>query len=275
MGYNIAGKQIKHGGGDMQHVILHNRAVIEPVLRRAPHLHIYELGDMDDAFWPLTQWHGLKEGRILRAVSMLYSGFSVPTLLALGDIKYLSRLVKTMRHSLPEKIYCHLAPGLSGVLEDAYVMEPKGRHYKMALLNRALVVTADTDGAVPLSVNEAVAIKSFYDEAFPENWFQPHLLKTNKYFGIYESGRLACAAGVHIFSSKYRVAAVGNVTTSPLSRGKGLATAATAAVCKSLLPHTDLIGLNVRQDNAPAIACYRKLGFEVVGEYEEYLATAR
>lgn len=259
----------------MQHILLHNKAAIEPVLRRSPSLHVYELGDLDDAFWPLTQWHGLREGRILRAVAMLFSGFSVPTLLALGDVKYLSRLLTTMRHSLPEKLYCHLSPGLAPVLEEAYSLASNGRHYKMALVNRALSVTADADGAVPLSLNEAVAIKAFYDESYPENWFLPHLLKTNKYFGIYEGGRLTCAAGVHIFSRRYRVAAIGNVTTSPLSRGKGLATSAVAAVCKSLLPVTDHIGLNVRQDNAAAIACYKKLGFEVVGEYEEYLASLR
>ena len=79
----------------------------------------------------------------------------------------------------------------------------------------------------------------------------------------------------HVFSPKYRVAAVGNVTTRPLSRGRGFATAATAAVCKNLFADVDIIGLNVRQDNATAIACYRKLGFDVVGEFEEYLAVRR
>ena len=30
------------------------------------------------------------------------------------------------------------------------------------------------------------------------------------------------------------------------------------------------VGLNVKADNRPAIACYQKLGFEIVGAYEEY-----
>jgi ribosomal protein S18 acetylase RimI-like enzyme len=39
-----------------------------------------------------------------------------------------------------------------------------------------------------------------------------------------------------------------------------------------LLQTVDLIGLNVRADNVAAIACYRRLGFTVVAEYEEYMA---
>ena len=33
----------------------------------------------------------------------------------------------------------------------------------------------------------------------------------------------------------------------------------------------DHIGLNVKADNAPALACYRRLGFEVAAEYGEFM----
>ncbi len=32
----------------------------------------------------------------------------------------------------------------------------------------------------------------------------------------------------------------------------------------------DLIGLNVKADNAPALACYSRLGFEIVAPYAEF-----
>jgi ribosomal protein S18 acetylase RimI-like enzyme len=64
---------------------------------------------------------------------------------------------------------------------------------------------------------------------------------------------------------------VGNITTLPACRGQGLGTAITARVCRELLKTTGTIGLNVRADNAPAIHCYRKLGFEQVAEYEEWM----
>jgi len=259
----------------MGHMILHDRDVIERYLRQEPQLHVYELGDLGGAGWPLTCWHGLEEDGVLSAVVMLYYGFSTPTLLALGDTAKLSRLLSDMGRLLPETVYCNLSPGLADAVSATHTLSPRGRHYKMAMTDRAKAASVDSEFAVPLTLSKASDIKTFYDQSFPENWFQLPLLGTGRYFGIYENGSLACAAGVHVFSPKYRVAAVGNVTTRPLSRGRGFATAATAAVCKNLFADVDIIGLNVRQDNATAIACYRKLGFDVVGEFEEYLAVRR
>jgi predicted GNAT family acetyltransferase len=67
------------------------------------------------------------------------------------------------------------------------------------------------------------------------------------------------------------VAALGSIATRPDQRGRGLARAATSALCRLVQPEVDHIGLNVVADNAAAIACYRRVGFEQVGEYEEYL----
>ncbi len=77
-----------------------------------------------------------------------------------------------------------------------------------------------------------------------------------------------------MYSARYRVAALGNVATDPALRGQGLAQQATAQLCRSLFATVSTIGLNVKADNVAAIACYRKLGFEVAAEYEESLFTA-
>jgi ribosomal protein S18 acetylase RimI-like enzyme len=41
-------------------------------------------------------------------------------------------------------------------------------------------------------------------------------------------------------------------------------------LCQSLLEKVEHVGLNVKADNDAAIACYRKLGFEVVAPYGEF-----
>ena len=38
----------------MQRICLHDQTTIEAVLRRNALLHLYELGDLDDLFWPYT-----------------------------------------------------------------------------------------------------------------------------------------------------------------------------------------------------------------------------
>ena len=56
---------------------------------------------------------------------------------------------------------------------------------------------------------------------------------------------------------------------------QGLATAVTAALCRRLLETVDVVTLNVRADNAAAIAVYHRLGFVVAGDYDESDVTAR
>ncbi|WP_223884319.1 hypothetical protein [Micromonospora craniellae] len=56
----------------------HDRVVLAGLLGRDPALHAYELGDLDDIFWPHTSWYRRGD-----AVALLYHGAVSPTLLAL------------------------------------------------------------------------------------------------------------------------------------------------------------------------------------------------
>ena len=85
--------------------------------------------------------------------------------------------------------------------------------------------------------------------------------------------RLVAVAGVHVFSRRYRVAALGNIATHPSVRRQGLALAATEAACQALHPHVDALGLNCKADNLAAIGCYERLGFERRWPYSEGIAT--
>jgi predicted GNAT family acetyltransferase len=60
------------------------------------------------------------------------------------------------------------------------------------------------------------------------------MLETGQYLGAFEGGAIVAVAGVHVYSERYGGAALGNVTTHPRHRGRGLGAAVTAALCKSL-----------------------------------------
>ena len=77
--------------------------------------------------------------------------------------------------------------------------------------------------------------------------------------------------GTYKKMAQYKVAALGNITTLPKYRGKGYGTRVTARLCQSLIDGNLDIGLNVKDDNEVAIICYRKIGFETVASYEEFM----
>ena len=159
--------------------------------------------------------------------------------------------------------------GLENILTERYTLRPRGKHYKMALVNKSLPLNVDTSQATGLSKSHLSEILNLFERAYPGNFFEPRMLETKQYYSIRRSGELVSAAGVHVYSRRYRVAALGNVTTHPDYRGKGYGTTVTAKVCKSLLCDIDHIGLNVKADNTSAIKCYERLGFEIIDSYSE------
>jgi ribosomal protein S18 acetylase RimI-like enzyme len=243
-------------------------------------LHLYELGDLDDFFWPHTRWYGLEEdGGRLRSLALLYSGTSLPVLLALekvsGDGDGMGSLLEELLPHLPPRLYSHLSPHLVERFSPRYALEPHGEHRKMALVDRARIKGIDTRNVIRLSSANLDEVRAFYESSYPGNWFDARMLETGQYFGLRIDGSLASIAGVHVYSPAYRVAALGNVATRPSHRGKRLARTVTARLCASLLETVDRIGLNVKSDDRAAIACYRGLGFEHTARYEENMLILR
>jgi len=139
------------------------------------------------------------------------------------------------------------------------------------LKNTSLLQDIDCSQVIRLTENDLDEMLSLYEEGYRDNWFNARMLQKKQYFGLRIENRLLSIAGIHVYSEKYKVAALGNIVTHPLYRGKGFGKSVTARLCRSLFEHVDNIGLNVKADNAAAIAMYRKLGFEIVGSYYEVM----
>lgn len=256
-------------------LFLHHRPAIESFLRQDPHLHLYELGDLDDFFWPYTTWFASQSDGQVDALFLLYSGGSLPVALALASpgsgLERLRALLEASLPLLPRRFYCHLTPGLDGALAGAYRLEPHGRYLKMALTNPSGLDAIDTAPVIPFTPSDAEELRRYYDAAYPGNWFDPRMLATGCYYGIRRDGQIASVAGVHVHSSRTRAAALGNIATAPAYRGQGLGKQVTARLCQELRKTVDHIGLNVHAGNAPAQAVYTRLGFTPVAEYDEFM----
>jgi ribosomal protein S18 acetylase RimI-like enzyme len=252
-------------------VCLHDKRAIASVLRRNLPLNIYSIGDLDPFFWPFTTWFGLAEGDYISDVVLLYTSATPPILLAAAvePAAGMRRLLEEVRHLLPAEFYTHITPSLIDIFEPHYAIDLHGPHLKMELTAPDALNAIDTTGVAQIYPADASEVQAFYNASYPGNWFDPRMLDTEMYFGQRIDGRLACIAGIHVYSPAERVAALGNIVTRPDARGKGLATRVTARLCRELLRHVDHIGLNVKADNAAAIACYRRLGFTPVAPYLE------
>jgi ribosomal protein S18 acetylase RimI-like enzyme len=249
-------------------------------LKTDPFLHIYSIGDLDDFFWERTTWYAWMEQGCIRALFLLYQGDnSAPTLLALEEQnrKAATALLHDLRHSLPKHFYGHFSVHLLPHLGNWYNAEFSGLHLKMKLERDLLspVLEPQSQRAIHLQQGDLQRILTLYKDAYPGNWFDPRMLETGQYLGIEDAGRLVAAAGIHVYSTQYKVAALGNITTHPDFRGKGLSTLLTSSLCRQLFETVDWIGLNVAQSNIAAIRCYSKIGFVEHCRYEEILVTGR
>jgi ribosomal protein S18 acetylase RimI-like enzyme len=254
-------------------ICLHAKDEVEAFARGNPLLHVYAIGDLDDFFWPHTIWYALREGGRVSQLVLLYTGQALPTVLAYADkpVGPLRDLLCLLVPLLPKRFYAHLTEGVADVLADDYSIQAHGAYHKMGLTDRSRIAGFDGREAVALSAADTADLLALYAASYPGNWFVPRMLETGFYFGVRRGPALVSVAGVHVYSRRYSVAALGNIATRPDLRGRGLATAVTARLCQELLRGgIEHVGLNVKADNRRAITCYEKIGFERVADYGEY-----
>ncbi len=250
---------------------IRDKRAIADYLRGDSALHIYELGDLDERFWPSTLWYATLADGAIEGLVMVYTGFDVPTLIALDrreDGARLCGLVRSVAQSLEGPFYAHISVGAAPALEPWWRPWSLGM-VKMLQMNRGLVPVGPDREIACLDDRDLSDIKELLEIAHPSHWFDPRLLATGYYLGLRRGRALVSMAGVHVISASYRVAALGNIATHPDYCGQGLARRTTAELCRRLSSTCDEIGLNVAHDNQAALRCYRGLGFEICDRYLE------
>lgn len=249
-------------------------------LETDPFLHIYSIGDLDDFFWNRTTWYAWLEGGVIQALFLLYRGNnSVPTLVALEERNHedATDLLERLCPLLPERFYGHFSTHLLAALGRWCVAESNTLHLKMKLEKEGFVPVPQSQKQrpIPLHQRDLTRLLKLYEEAYPGNWFDPRMLETKQYLGIEIADQIVAVAGIHVYSPQYKVAALGNITTHPDFRGKGLSTLLTSCLCERLFETVDWIGLNVAASNSAAIRCYSKIGFSKHCRFEEIFVTGR
>ena len=209
-------------------------------------------------FWPYTTWFASQADGQVTALFLLYSGGGLPVVLALAragaDLERLRALLEASLPLLPRRFYSHLTPGLDAVLAAAYRLEPHGRYLKMALTDPSRLGAVDTSAVVGFTPGDAEALRRYLRCGLSRQLVRPAhagnrlLLWHPARWADRQRGR-----DPRIFSPHPGGGAGQHHHCAGLPRA-GLGKQVTARLCQELRKTVDTIGLNVRADNAPALA---------------------
>ncbi len=227
--------------------------------------HLYGLADLEEPFWSNSTWY--RDGDA--AVGLVSVGEEWMTVYAMSRVapEVTLGLLGRVQESVPAGTLVTGPLGLHASMSGLRNCREIGSHWRMILDE-----PVEMDGfveAVPLGEDDEEAARALYASDEGGAFFLPTMLSGNPFVGIWKDGQLVAAAGTHVASKRYGVAAVGAVITRPSHRGRGLGTIAVADLCKRLAGEYGTVGLNVERANEPALRIYDRLGFQRVFQYEE------
>lgn len=226
----------------------------------------YALCDLDDREFLRTRWGvALAAGKPI-AVVLQYAGYSPQPVFVMGENGGIDAILANVIK--PRTAYVAARPEHLPAIAANYRVDagpPMLRMWVDAAHFRPF--PADVRRLLPVEIGE---LNRLYQLGFAA-WLPASAIGDGLYYGISVGGRLVSAAGTHVISPAARLAVVGNVMTHTEFRGRGYATAVTSAVTAELLRFCDQVVLNVRADNPPALAAYRRLGYQVNVTFEERL----
>lgn len=242
---------------------LADKQEILALLQDEPVYAAYAIGDLADGLFEQCRWYAADGGGHSLGLAMTFGGLEPPVLYVQGKAEGVQAIITEALH--PDQAYFSLKPEHVPAVVGMYRLDEPRRMYRMVV---------DAEHLQPAAVPEGVRVKRLYPgdiRALNELYawggaafFSAYQLENGVYYAVEEQGQLVAAAGTHVVSPAYGVAAVGNVYTHPRYRNRGYATASTGAVTQELLAMgCPTVVLNVRQDNAPAVHAYERLGYRV------------
>jgi RimJ/RimL family protein N-acetyltransferase len=226
----------------------------------------YALCDLDDREFLRTRWGiALVAGKPI-AVVLQYAGYSPQPIFVMGENAGIEAILANVIK--PRTAYVAARQENLAAIAASYRVDPGPAMVRMWVDSEHFrPFPAEVQRMLPVEIGE---LNRLYQLGFA-SWLPATAISDGIYYGIRVNGRLVSAAGTHVISPAAKLAVVGNVMTHADFRGRGYATAVTGAVTAELLKHCDQVALNVRADNPPALAAYRRLGYQVNVTFEERL----
>jgi GNAT superfamily N-acetyltransferase len=218
----------------------------------------YAIGDLEREMFALCTFAGATLNGQLHSLVLHFRGLDVPALLLMGRADGVGAILA--REFCPNRVYLTLREEHCGMARGFYHWAEMVPMWRMALRPRSFRAPDGT--CIRLGPHHVPQLLELYSLGGADA-FSPSQVGRGIFYGAMDGSSLIAAAGTHLVSPTYGVAAVGNVFVHPDYRRLGLGSLVTGAVVTELLRRAmRMIILNVAQANDSAVEMYRKLGFE-------------
>ena len=228
----------------------------------------YALCDLEDEYFEACRWFlMLDEQEQARGLVMEFGRLEPQVLFLMGEPEAVRAPLE--RALTPAFVQVTIQMEHLDRLSKRYRLRHVHEMIRMVTRKEDFRPSSQQERAERLTLRDLPELNRIYRMA-SGSAFAPYQMETGIFYGIKVNGRLVSTAGTHVISPTQRIVAVGNVFTHPLFRGRGYAQAVTGAVTAEALrsfgpdqpdqPEAIAI-LNVRADNEPAVAAYKKLGY--------------
>jgi len=233
----------------------------------------YMIGDLSSPYWDQAIFYGaLDDQDVLRAVLLYYEPITPPPVISAGDPDGILAIWPVIVQAFaPPIIVYHAQPNHMAAVQRFFATPDPLPMWRMAISPDRLNTKILLSTTRRLIGTDAETVQALFDNGSPDEFMDgpphivPAMLDNVPFFGTFAVGQpdqLVAVAGTHILSPVEGLGAVGYVFTAPAARGHGYATQATAAVTQALFASgLDLVVLNVKQSNLPAIRAYERVGY--------------
>jgi ribosomal protein S18 acetylase RimI-like enzyme len=244
-----------------------DRILLREFLERDRLFAAYAICDLSEREFGRTRWGIAVSGDELIAVALEYSGVTPQPMFVMGEPDGIAAILRDVVR--PRAAYVAAKAESLPAVTQHYRVEPGPEMVRMWVDRTSFQpMTARVERLLAVDAHE---LNRLYQLGFAA-WLPASAITEGVYYGIRVNGRLVAAAGTHVIGREAGLAVVGNVLTHADHRGRGFAKVVTSAVTAELLRSCDQVVLNVRADNPPAIAAYRRLGYRDHCRFEERLA---
>ena len=226
----------------------------------------YAICDLEEREFQQTRWGLAWDGDAPVALVLEHNGPTPQPLFVMGRLDGIEVVLRDLIR--PRVAFLAAPSAVLPAVATSYRVDPGPSMVRMWVdRERFRPYPATVQRLLPVEIGD---LNRLYQLGFG-SWLPASTIADGVYYGLRVNGLLVAAAGTHVISRTARLAVVGNVLTHADFRGRGFATAVTGAVTAELLRSCDQVVLNVRADNPPALAAYRRLGYAEHVLFEERL----